>query len=115
MARHGNSHRNAHSSVGGHIELPNADLGIVEEETSNIAGGPVHFLKELKGNNIGVSKAIPVKVNLDSDLRGKVERFSFATPKNARNLSNKKYTSSIDRQQHAQKYSHFVNDINTNQ
>ena len=100
MARHGNTHRNAHSSVGGHIELPNADLGIVEEETSNMAGGPVHFLKELKGNNIGVSKAIPVKVDLDSDLRGKVERFQFATPKNNRNLNNK-HTSSIDRQQHA--------------
>ena len=98
MARQGITHRNAHSSVGGHIELPNADLGIVEEETSNMAGGPVHFLKELKGNNLGVSKAIPVKVDLDSDLRGKVERFQFATPKNARNLKKNQLTESKDRQ-----------------
>ena len=113
MARHGNNH-STHRTAHGSAELPNADLGIVEEETSNMGGGPVHFLKELKGNHIGVSKAIPVKVDLDSDLRGKVERFQFASPKMNRNLSNNQHTSSKERQQHAQKYSHFVNDLNNN-
>ena len=104
MLKNDSTHR-GHGSVGGYVEQPNADLGIVEEETSSMAGfkggPPVHFLKELKGNNIGVSKAIPVKVDLDSDLRGKVERFQFASPRNARNQSNNLNTASKERQQHA--------------
>ena len=51
----------------------------------------------------------PVKVDLDDDLRGKVERFAVVRKNSPKKREG---SDSLGRKQQAQKYSQYVNEIN---
>ena len=63
----------------------------------------MHFVRELKQQK----KFGAIKVELDENLRGKVEKFEHAPRINQPQLDHSK-----DRQTHAKKYSQQVNEIN---
>ena len=69
-----------------------------------------HFLKGVRRDPMQLYKQ-PVKVDLEDDLRGKVERFDVR--KNKHSPKRREHGSdSKGREQQAQKYSHYVNEIN---
>ena len=87
-----------------------SDNSAIEEQNGLTTFGPVHFVKELKQVGFGGKRQSVVNSDLDENLRGKVERFQIAASPHQEH--NKISIINKERQQHAQKYSKQVNDLN---
>lgn len=80
---------------------------VVSTSAVETFGPPVHFIKESKQDFTKMHS--PVRVQLDEGIRGRREQFQFASSKKR---DNERGSNSKDRQEHASKYSKYVNDLN---
>ena len=82
--------------------------GMIQEASDQVAN--VHFVKKFRKDPNSIYKQ-PVKVHLDDDLRGRVERFDIVKKPSPSRVDDS--SGSRDRIQHVKKYSLNVNEINS--